>query len=331
MAPETGDRMAPLRTFAAACRDVLLTGTRVSINLFKLMIPILVAVKILREMGLVEYLAMPLAPVMGLMGLPAQTGLVWASAILVNIYSGIIVLVGLDLPLTQAQATVLACIILVAHNLPVELSIAARSGARLPFQLLLRFGGAVAFGVLLNAAYTVTGTLAEPAVFLFKPQPADAGLWAWVMGEARNLFKVFLVITALMGIMRLLNALRLTEAINTVLRPVLRFMGIGPKASTIAVVGLVMGLAYGGGLIIHEARSGQVARQDVFASLSLMGLCHSLIEDTLLMLLVAGHLSGILWGRLAFALVSTALLMQVVGRLSPAFCNQRLWSEPAKA
>jgi hypothetical protein len=146
------------------------------------------------------------------------------------------------------------------------------------------------------------------------------------LGEARNLASIFCIITGLIGLMRLLQALRLLDLCNAALRPVLRLMGIGPRAATIAVVGLVLGLAYGGGRIIHEARTGQVEGRDVFAALTLMGLCHSLIEDTLLMSLVGGHVSGILWGRLLFSLVVTALLTRGVGRLSGQTARRFLWT-----
>ena len=35
--------------------------------------------------------------------------------------------------------------------------------------------------------------------------------------------------------------------------------------------------------------------------MALMGLCHSLVEDTILMMLLGGHLSGILGGRVVFS------------------------------
>ncbi len=105
-------------------------------------------------------------------------------------------------------------------------------------------------------------------------------------------------------------------------------MGIGTKASAITVVGLTMGLTYGGGLIIHEARLGHIHERDVFYSLTLMGLCHGLIEDTLLMVMIGGHLSGLLWARLGFAFVAVSLIVRATARLSPGFCDHYLWARP---
>jgi hypothetical protein len=108
---------------------------------------------------------------------------------------------------------------------------------------------------------------------------------------------------------------------------VLDLIGIGPKASAITVIGLTMGLSYGGGLIINEARNGSLSKEDVFYSLTFMGLCHSLIEDTLLIILIGGHLSGVLWGRLVFAVLTMAAIVQVVRRVPERARTAYLWAE----
>lgn len=329
--------MNPVLRLARAALDTAREAALLCLTLFKVMIPIIVGVKILSELDLIRYLAEPLAPVMGLMGLPGATGLVWATAMLNSIYSGIIVYLSLaqDVPLTAAQMTVLCSVLLVAHNLPVEVGIARRSGPRFLFQLAARVAGALALGMLLHHFYSAFGLLQEPARVLLSQDPArtasGASLASWALGEARNLASIAGVVLALVAVMRVLTAIRAVELINAALRPVLRMLGIGPKASAITVIGLTLGLAYGGGLIIREAQSGVVDRRDVFFSLTLMGLCHSLIEDTLLMVMLGGHLSGILWGRLAFSLLATALLVRATALLSPAFCDRHLWGRPAAA
>jgi hypothetical protein len=71
-----------------------------------------------------------------------------------------------------------------------------------------------------------------------------------------------------------------------------------------------------------------VHKKDVFYSMTLMGLSHALIEDTLLMIMVGGHLSGILWARLAFSLLAVTLLVKISARLPGAFCDRFLWGPP---
>jgi hypothetical protein len=306
---------------------------RLSLELFKIMVPVIIAVKVLQELGLIRYLAMPLGPLMQWVGLPAEMGLVWATAMANNLYGAIIVFLSLveESPVNGAQATVLCTMMLVAHALPVELRIAQASGTRLLFQAVLRIGSALVIGWLLKAVYSVFGLLQGPAAILFRPDADGTGhapsLAAWAVGEVRTLLSIFIIITTLFLLMRILEKAGVIGLLNRLLRPVLKLLGIGPKASAIAVIGLTMGISYGGGLIIHEARSGRAHRKDIFYALTLMGLSHALIEDTLLMMTIGGDLSGILWGRLLFSLILVALLAKGTQRLSRDVCDRYLWGD----
>ncbi|MBF0527919.1 MAG: hypothetical protein HQK55_01350 [Deltaproteobacteria bacterium] len=283
------------------------------------MVPIIVAIKVLKELGLIDYLAVPLTPIMELVGLPSQTGLVWAASIANGLYSGILVYTALipDMPtISVAQITVLATILLIAHNIPVEVRITQQCGVGIWSQLVLRFGGALICGVMLHLIFSRWNLLSEPAVILWQVKaPADPSWLTWAMGEGRNLLSIFVIIFILMTVMRLLNYFHITDLFNRLLQPILRLMGIGKEAATITIIGLTMGIAYGGGLIIHEAHRGKMKQHDIFAAVSLMGLSHALIEDSLLMSLLGASLYGILFARLLFSLVVVAGLTRFVARL----------------
>ncbi|MEF2146333.1 MAG: hypothetical protein V3573_12885 [Desulfovibrionaceae bacterium] len=304
-------------------------GTSATLTLFKVMVPIVIAVRLLQEFELIALLAKPLGPAMRLVGLPPEMGLVWATALLNNIYSAMIVFLSLveHTPVTAAQATVLGVMVLIAHGLPVELSIARKSGPRLVFQALTRLGSALFLGWLLHMAYGRLDLLQGPARILLQPE-AGAGPvpWMqWAMDQLVNFASIYAIILSLLGLMRLLEALGVIRLLNSLLKPILSLIGIGPKASAITVIGLSLGISYGGGLIIHGARSGDIDRRDVFYSLTLMGITHSLVEDTLLLVMLGGHLSGLLWARLFYSLVFVALLVQIARRLPPGFCDNFLW------
>lgn len=298
-----------------AVLTVVADATRICLDLFKIMVPILIAVKILKELGWITYLAKPLAPLMGLVGLPPECGLTWATAMANNLYAALAVHAALvpSMPgLTVAQATVLGTMMLIAHNLFVEAAIAKKCGVGFWGQLGLRLCGGYACGALLWAVFKSGALLGGPAPLLFTPPPPDASLAAWALGELQNLGLIFCVITALVGLMRFLEFLGVTRLFEWLLRPFLRLMGIGTAAATITVIGLVMGLAYGGGLILLDVQKGRVGRRDVFAAISLMSLSHALIEDTLLMYLIGASLWGTFVGRLVFSLVVVAVLARLV-------------------
>jgi hypothetical protein len=275
------------------------------------MVPIIVAVKVLQELGAIEYLAAPLGPVMALVGLPPDLGLAWATAMLSNIYAGLIVFQALAAqagPLSVAQVTVLALLMLFAHNLLVEGQVTKRCGVSFLGQNVLRVLGGLGCAWLTHLALNAGGLLSEPAVMLWLPPRPEATLLGWALSEARNLGYIFLVILTLMGLMRLLNALGLTRILEWLLWPFLKIMGISAAAATITVIGMTMGLLYGGGLIIHEARAGHIPPRDVFAAVSLMSLSHALIEDTLLLTLIGASPWGTLGARLLFSLLVVAAL-----------------------
>jgi hypothetical protein len=205
---------------------------------------------------------------------------------------------------------------LIAHNLPVELKVAEKCGTSLLSQGVLRVGGAFLCGWLMHLTFTSFDLLQDPNVIFWQPEQQPGALDAWAWGQVRNLFSIFLIIFGLLLVMKAAKKIGLVNLLNRLLRPVLRAMGIGGSASTITVVGLSLGITYGSGLILHEVRQGGVDRRDLFFSVSLMGLSHALVEDTLLMLMLGAHLSGVLFGRLVFSLLLVTLLVRLVTAMS---------------
>jgi hypothetical protein len=54
----------------------------------------------------------------------------------------------------------------------------------------------------------------------------------------------------------------------------------------------------------------------MFFSLAFMCILHSIIEDTVTMLMFGAHLSGLLWGRLAFTFLVIWVLVKLTRPLS---------------
>jgi hypothetical protein len=254
---------------------------RTSFTLFKIIIPVSIITRLLQEWGLINYISIFLAPVMRLVGLPGESSLIWAASMLTNIYGGMIVFASLapTLNMTVAQVSILGAMILVAHSLPVELMIAQKAGARLPVILGIRVLGALLLGILLKYAYDLTGTLSQPNQTMWIPPVVRPGWAAWALAELRNLLLILLIIFALLTIMELLKRLGIINLMIRMMEPLLNLLGISREAAPITIIGMTMGLSYGGGLIINEARAGTVAKKDLFTSITLMSLCHSLFED----------------------------------------------------
>jgi spore maturation protein SpmB len=303
-----------------AIGHIVSEAAKTSWELFKIIIPISIATKVLQDLGMVDHVGVALAPLMKLMGLPGELGLAWATAMVTNLYGGLAVFAAVapDLGLTTAQATVCSVVLLIAHTMPVELRVAQKAGARMLPMALLRIVGALVLGVILHHLFTATGYLQQPAAIILRVPATNGGWGSWAIGAGRNLLMMFAVILALLILMKILEKLGITRVMTRLLEPVLERLGMSQAAAPLAIIGITLGLSYGGGLIIREARAGHLGKRDIFFSMAAMSLCHALIEDTLLMMAVGGHVSGILWARLAFTLLVLAAIVPLTERLSDA-------------
>jgi hypothetical protein len=269
------------------------------------MIPISILVKILQELGWIVYIGDALAPLMKVMGLPGEIGLVWASTMMGNIYAGIITYFSLGVELTSAQITVLGTIILIAHTLPVELAITHKAGVKAGTAFLFRFLSGFLAGVILYQIYNIFNLYQNIPTGIEKIVAVshNASWGGWALGELKNYAIVFCYITGLIIIMDLLKRIGAIELINKLFHPLLRVLGIGKEVISITVIGMTLGLAYGGGLIINEVKQTRLERRNVCYALLLMSLFHSVIEDTLLMISIGAKFSGVFVFRFIFTLI----------------------------
>jgi spore maturation protein SpmB len=280
------------------------------------MIPISIAVRLIQEWGLLTYFSQFLSPIMSVADLPAEMGLVWLTSMVVNIYGGLLtffsIYPALGEPMTVAQMTTLLTMILVAHTFPIELTISQKTGVKTWIMFLIRFGFAILLGFLMAKMYSAFHYLQEPTQItpIFSTTQKTWG--AWALNELKNYAIITLIIFTLVTVLRLLQVTGLIKIINKTMQPALKWLGIGSEMLPLTIIGLTMGIAYGGGLMIEECRnnSNALKPKEIFYSMTLMGLFHSIIEDTLLMLSMGGHWSGVVVFRAVFAFVITYLIVR---------------------
>ncbi len=298
--------------------QIVKSALNLSFTLFKLMIPIIIVIKILEEYGFIIVLSEWLSPLMELLGLPGAMGLVWATTLITNLYGGLVVYASLaaDTPMTMAQITILSSMMLIAHALPIEARIAQKAGVNIIVTVFLRLGMAILIAVIYNQFYLLTNWLQQPAELLWTPEIVDHSFFSWLQNQIVNLLLIFIIVLVLVLLLDVLKRLGVIQQLNNILRPVLHVLGIGREAETITLVGVTLGLSYGGALLINEAEAGHIKPRDVLFSMSLLGLSHSQIEDTLLMLLIGADLSGILIGRILFSLIVIFMMVKLINRFS---------------
>jgi hypothetical protein len=195
----------------------------------------------------------------------------------------------------------------------------------------LRFGFAFIAGYLLNLIYSGLNILQEtPHLTHFLQHEAPKTLWLWALGEIKNYVYIFLIITALIAVLDILKRLKILDLINKAFHPVLKWLGIDMEVIPITVVGLTMGLAYGGGLIISESKEANLKPRNIFYAMALLSLCHSLIEDSLLMISIGGHFSGVFIFRMLFAFIVIWILVMITKKVGDSKMQRLFWKENKK-
>lgn len=217
--------------------------------------------------------------------------------------------------LSVADVTVFSTLILMAHALPIEQQIIRRAGPSLMLTTLLRILGALVFAALLHGLFRATGWLSAPVQPVWVPAPQATGWGAFLIGLMQGLAMMFVILAVLVLLMDLLRITGLMGLLNRALSPVLGLAGIKGEALQMTAVGLFLGVSYGGGLLIREARAGHIPQRQVLLSCIFMGFAHSVIEDTLIFASVGADIWAILAGRVVFALAATALIAVVLARL----------------
>lgn len=313
-----------MRTYTHHIREVIKDSISVSLTLLKILIPAILIVRLLDLMGVADRLADLLGTPLALLGLPAIAGFIWATTILTNIYGGMIVLFTFQQSWTLEQITVLSILMLGAHNMLVELAVAYKAKCRLLPMIMVRVLGSLGLAAIMHSVYQHLPEMQEKVVWSWLPETVDTSWSGWAKAQLEMLFWTQVIIFGLVAFIKICKLTGIERMIERLLQPLLTLIGIRKNALSMNLIGMTLGLAYGGGLLIREAEKGTLAARDIFASFCLLGLCHSLIEDTLLILLTGAQLHGILWARLAFALIVIAIITRILPRVSDRFMYKYL-------
>ena len=178
----------------------------------------------------------------------------------------------------------------------------------------------IAFGILssaiLNIIFSTFKLFENENILLWKPEYTDSTLTQWIVSQIGYYIMIFLIILGLMILMKVLKKTGTLDRLNNFLKPALSFLGMSKNVAILPIIGMTLGLAYGGGLIVKEAKSKFISKKDVFLSLSFMGLSHSLIEDTLLTLAIGASIFGILFSRILFTLLIMIILVKCISLIS---------------
>lgn len=249
--------------------------------LLKIILPISLAVRFLDYFGALTYLAKFLDPVFVYMGLPGSTAIVFITSIFLPLYAPLAIIT--SMPLTLRELTILALMCQISHNLPVESAIQAKTGTSFWSMSILRIAMSIIIGVVLNLilpqnmgmpVFSHVGVKAMNSV-------ADV-LLAWLKSSMSIAMLITFIVFMLNLLYNILEAYKLIPKLSRGIAPILKFFGLPESTGFLWLIGYIVGLAYGGALMMDQMREGKVTRTDASLLNYHLAVSHSVLEDNLL-------------------------------------------------
>jgi hypothetical protein len=276
--------------------------------MMKIIIPVSFLTSILAWSGWIEKLDMVIEPVMGFLNLPAMAAIPLLVGMLTNIYGGIASMA--VLPLSVEQMTIVAIFLLISHNLVQEGIIQGNSGINPLKATIFRLVASVITILVVAQFIDLTGTVtaAQEALQEGPTQPFIVMVHDWGETIFRLTIKIFFIIMGILTALEVFKTLGWITHVVNFLAPLLTVMGLSRKVGVLWITAVVFGIAYGGAVIVEEAKDGQLTEGELETLHLSIGINHSMIEDPVLFLSLGVGAFWLWVPRLIMALIAVRLL-----------------------
>lgn len=285
-----------------AIKGVFPKSVKTSVWLIKITVSISAAILLLRYFNILPWFSHIISPVFNYVGLPGEASLAFVTGYFVNVYSAIAVMATLDLD-TRA-ITILAIMILSAHNMITETAVQKKTGSTIVRIVLTRTLSAFILGFVLN--FIIPGNVASAVAVRNQEEITFmAMLTEWIVSTGRLVIKMIILIMGLSFLQVLLSEFGVIRWLSNFLRPLMKFFGLPAKTSFLWIVANTLGLAYGAAIMMEETESGKITKEDANLLNHHIGISHSNLEDVLLMGSMGAMMLWMLFSRwiMSFVLV----------------------------
>lgn len=273
---------------------------RTTLWLLKIILPISLIVRFLDYFGALAFLAQFLDPVFAHLGLPGSTAIIFITSIFLPLYAPLAIIMSMSV--TLRELTILALMCQLAHNLPVESAIQAKTGTSFWAMSVLRIAASLAVGVVLNLILPQ-----EMGMPVFAQTAAEVSssvgdvLLAWLISSLQMALLIFAIVATLNFLYKLLEKYNLIAKLSKAIEPILTFFGLPKSTAFLWLIGYIVGLAYGGALMMDQMNDGKVSRSDASLLNYHLAISHSILEDNLLFVALGVSIWWILAVRLVLA------------------------------
>lgn len=290
----------------------LLAGLKTTWTLSKIIFPITLLVVILQYTPVLPWIINLISPFMGLLGLRGEAAIPLVLGNGLNLYAGIAGILSLDL--TVKEVFILATMLSFSHNIFIETGVALRVGVKLWIVLVVRFGLAILSAVIINLVWQGGGETAKYGVITAAEKVPDGWGEIVLFGLQKATFGVLqlaLIVIPLMIIIQVLKDRNYLQKFSEKVAPFTKVIGIQPNASLTLVTGLVIGLAYGAGVMIQAVQEDGVSKKDATLAFIFLVACHAIVEDTLIFVPLGVPILPLFLIRLMTAFVLTIIVAYV--------------------
>ncbi len=300
-------------------------GLKTTWTLGKVIFPITLLVAILQHTPILKWVINRIEPLMSVLGLSGDAAIPLVIGNFLNLYAAIGAILSLDL--TVKEVFIIAVMLSFSHNLLIESTVAAKVGIKIWIIVLVRLGLAIVSALVIRFVWAGGGELAQYG--MVPSQTADPNGWGEIllMGIQKaslGILQLALIVIPLMIALQFLKDKGWLAAFSKWMSPFTRALGMNANTSTTLAAGLLIGLAYGAGVMIEAVKEDGVSRKDVTIAFIFLVACHAVVEDTLIFIPLGIPVLPLLIIRLVTAIVLTITVAFIWNRVDTVKERKRL-------
>lgn len=261
----------------------LKAGLKTTWKLSRIIFPITVFITILQFTPILPYVIKLIAPLMGILGLPGEAAIPLVLGNGLNLYAGIAGILSLDL--TVKEVFILAMMLSFSHSFFIEAGVALSVGVRLWVVIVVRLGLAISSALLINLLWQGGSEIAHYGLVPTSATDPDGWFQIVLLGLEKaslGILQMAIIVIPLMIVVQFLRDYQYMQKFSKLLSPFTKVLGVQPNASMTLVAGLIVGLAYGAGLMIQAVEEDGVSKKDATLAFIFLLACHAIVEDTLI-------------------------------------------------
>ena len=282
-------------------KEVLPSTTKTCIWLLKITIGVSVLILFMRYFKILPWLSATLGPLFNHFGLPGEAALAYVSGYFVNMYAMLAIAGSMDL--TARAITILGVMSLCSHNMITETAVQGKTGANPVRVVITRTLAGFVLAFVLNLILPLSqsdiamlgGAVGESeaavaAVAAVQPLFKELAV-EWCYSTLSILVKMTLLIYSLAILQRILSEFGVIRWVSKFLKPLLLLFGLPARCSFLWIIANILGIAYGGAVMMEEVRAGKLSLRDIKLVNQHIGISHSNLED----LALVASIGGIWW------------------------------------